>query len=528
MRPSTSSVPHGKAAAGAPASILLGVALVCIGFQYWDGLTDMVQAWSRDEYSHGYIIPFVAAYLLMRRLPLAVEVPSEHSWAGPLVAVVAIALGTVGNFSQIADITQYGFILALLALLLACLGLRSTLILWASLAYLLFMVPLPQVLYLKLSSALQLLSSELGVAFIRLMNISVLLEGNVIDLGVYKLQVVEACSGLRYLFPLMSFGFLFAVLYRGPQWHRLILFLSTIPITILMNSFRIGMIGALVESYGIEPAEGFLHFFEGWVIFITCIIAIFIVALILARLSGSRLPLHEILDLRSDHISGLSIGWPVIRDVRALAGTTAVLLFGVIALQVEIDEMSSPPGRQAFAIFPSAFDDWHGRQTALDPEILDVLAADDYIRSSYARAEDPAPINLFIAYYENQTDGRAVHSPEVCIPGGGWEIGEFRSVELDLDGDAAPGFRVNRAIVQKGTNRQLVYYWFEQRGRQLTNEYVVKWYILWDALTRNRTDGSLVRLITPISNKDGEAAADKRLTDYLGRIYPVLPQFLPK
>ena len=97
----------------------------------------------------------------------------------------------------------------------------------------------------------------------------VFLEGNVIDLGVYKLQVAEACSGLRYLFPIMSFSYVFAVLYRGPVWHKIVLLLSAVPIAVLMNSFRIGVIGVLVDRYGIGQAEGFLHFFEGWIIFLS-------------------------------------------------------------------------------------------------------------------------------------------------------------------------------------------------------------------------------------------------------------------
>ena len=142
---------------------------------------------------------------------------------------------------------------------------------WPAVLYLFFMLPLPQVLYLPLSLKLQTISSELGVALISLFGVPVFLEGNVIDLGSYQLQVAEACSGLRYLFPLMSFGFLFAVLYRGPTWHKLVLFFSTIPITILMNSVRIAIVGMLVSFFGTEQAEGFLHFFEGWVIFIVCI-----------------------------------------------------------------------------------------------------------------------------------------------------------------------------------------------------------------------------------------------------------------
>jgi exosortase/archaeosortase family protein len=98
--------------------------------------------------------------------------------------------------------------------------------------------------------------------------------------------VAEACSGLRYLFPILSFSYLFAILYRGPLWHKAVLLLAAAPLTVLMNSFRIGMIGVLVHHRGIEHAEGFLHFFEGWVIFGACVAILFLMAWALQRLTA--------------------------------------------------------------------------------------------------------------------------------------------------------------------------------------------------------------------------------------------------
>ena len=151
---------------------------------------------------------------------------------------------------------------------------------------LLFAIPLPYVIEVVLTAKLQLISSSLGVSFIRLCQIPVFLEGNVIDLGVYQLQVVEACSGLRYLFPLMSLGFIAAYFYQASFWKRALVFLATIPITIFMNSFRIGAIGVLVDNWGISMAEGFLHDFEGWIIFMACAVLLFILIWLLEKLTN--------------------------------------------------------------------------------------------------------------------------------------------------------------------------------------------------------------------------------------------------
>ena len=180
-----------------------------------------------------------------------------------------------GNLARIPDIVTYAMILWIYGLILVSFGWQRGRQFWPPVLHLVFMLPLPAILYWQLSIKLQFFSSEIGVALIRAMDIPVFLDGNVIDLGVYKLQVAEACSGLRYLFPVMSFSYIFSVLYRGPIWHKAVLLLSAAPITVLMNAFRIGMIGVLVDRYGIEQAEGFLHYFEGWVIFIACVLILF-------------------------------------------------------------------------------------------------------------------------------------------------------------------------------------------------------------------------------------------------------------
>jgi exosortase len=110
-------------------------------------------------------------------------------------------------------------------------------------------------------------SSALGVGWLQLVGVTAFREGNVIDLGTVQLQVVEACSGIRYLLPLTSLALLCAYLFKDRMWKRVLLVLSSVPISILVNGFRIGVIGVLVEWYGQEASEGFSHLFEGWVLF---------------------------------------------------------------------------------------------------------------------------------------------------------------------------------------------------------------------------------------------------------------------
>lgn len=123
------------------------------------------------------------------------------------------------------------------------------------------------------------------------------MKSNIIDLGVYKLQVAKACSGLRNLFPILSFSDIFGIFYRDSFWNKAVLFLMAVPLTVLMNSFRIRMIGVLVNNYGIGDAEGFLHFFECWVIFGACIGILFLSSIALQRRTANPKPLVDTIDL---------------------------------------------------------------------------------------------------------------------------------------------------------------------------------------------------------------------------------------
>lgn len=497
------------------------------------GLAHLWQEWQTPEYSHGPLIPLISGYLFLRQLksvPVHTGVVSDR-WPGAVLMGVGLLIGAAGILGRIDQIIAYGLILWIGGLVLVSFGWKRGRHLWPPVVHLAFMLPLPGLIYWKVSIALQFISSELGVAIIRMMDIPVFLDGNIIDLGVYKLHVAEACSGLRYLFPIMSFTYIFAVLYQGPVWIRAVLLLAAIPIAVVMNSIRIGFIGVIVNSYGIEHAEGFMHFFEGWVVFLLCILAMIGLARLMQRASGDRRSFAEVLDL---DLSGLGAMAARVRDIRpsgALVGMSVVFALATGLMHSPL--LRPTPAtieREPFALFPRALgpeDEWRGiLRPDLSPQIAAVLQADDYFSAGYVRPGVAAPVDLFIAWYRDQTKG-GIHSPEICLPGGGWEMSAIEQTEVVAEtGTQSVAIPVNRAIIQKGLERQLVYYWFEQSGRRLTSDYAAKAWLVWDALKHGRTDGALVRLITPMVAGEPEAAADARLAEMIGAVMPRLGGFV--
>ena len=493
------------------------------------GIVDLWQAWQAPEYSHGPLIPLISGYLFLRQLKglPAHSGPVADRWPGVVIVTLALLLGLAGNVAQIEKITALALIIWVGGIVLISFGWARGRHFWPPVLHLAFMLPLPFFLYWKTSIALQFISSELGVSVIRMMAIPVYLDGNVIDLGIYKLHVAEACSGLRYLFPILSFTYIFAVLYRGALWHKAALLLAAVPIAIVMNALRIGLIGVIVDSYGIEHAQGFMHFFEGWVVFLLCIAALVGLARFLQWTADDRRSLAEVLDV---DFSGLGAQLARVRDVQpsiALMSTGLVFL-GAAVLWNPLTRPDAPEiERDPFLLFPRQIDQWSG---AVHPElpaaVADVLAADDYLSIAYTSNEHDAPVDLFIAWYRDQTRAE-IHTPEVCIPAGGWEMSQITQTEVAIGaGQQSIKIPVNRAVIQKGLARQLVYYWFDQSGRRLTSDYAVKVWLIWDALETGRTDGALVRLVTPIRPGEPEAAAEARMADMMAASLPVLPRFI--
>lgn len=503
----------------------IGVLLVLV---YYENLSLMVQRWNTSpEYGYGYLIPLITVFLIWQKKNSLERIHYDGSWLGVFVVAVGIVLFYIGDVSTVYTISQYSLIIVLTGIALALTGRRGIREIWPPLLLLVFMVPLPAFLLANLSASLQLFSSQIGVALIRLFGIAVFLEGNVIDLGTYKLQVVEACSGLRYLFPLMSLAFITVYLSKQAFWKKAVVFLSSIPITVGMNSFRIGIIGVLVEYWGKSMAEGFLHFFEGWIIFVVCLAILFGEMWLLSRMGKNRRSFTDILSIDFPSPASKDARFQYRAIPKSLWGALIVLALAVPPVYVLDKRQEIVSARTEFSVFPMVVGGWNGKRQNLEQVYLDALKLDDYLLADFENDQNDY-VNLYIAYYSSQTKGEAIHSPRSCIPGGGWQITQMSPYVLEgVTIDNVP-LRVNRLIIEKGENRQLVYYWFQQRGRVITNEYVVKWYLLLDAITRNRTDGSLVRLTTVMKPGEDPSNGDRRLLSFAKSAVPKLQAYIPE
>lgn len=205
--------------------------------------------------------------------------------------------------------------------------------------------------------------------------------------------------------------------------------------------------------------------------------------------------------------------------------TVVLLLTGAVVILYARPSQDRIPAREPLAQLPSTITGWAGTDLPIDQETRDVLGDGDFLSRNYIREGQPAPIDLFIAYFPSQRTGSTIHSPKHCLPGAGWMFDSSRYVDLqDADGKA---HRVGEYVISNGQAKQFVIYWYEAHGRSVASEYLAKFYLIADAMRMNRTDGSLVRIITPILPDEGESQAKARAESFARQLAPMLTRFIP-
>jgi EpsI family protein len=215
--------------------------------------------------------------------------------------------------------------------------------------------------------------------------------------------------------------------------------------------------------------------------------------------------------------------------IRSIALCATLIAASVLIARASASEV--PQDRVSFAAFPMALGDWRGRAGApLDVDTLAVLGVTDYLTRTYTA--NAAAANLYVGYWASQKQGDSIHSPLNCLPGAGWEpLSKTMLAVPVVDGDGlvpARSIAVNRYVVQKGLDRELVLYWYQSHGRVVANEYLSKMYLVADAIRTNRTDAALVRVIVHIGTQDGgETLAEREGVQFIASLFPILSTYLP-
>jgi EpsI family protein len=203
----------------------------------------------------------------------------------------------------------------------------------------------------------------------------------------------------------------------------------------------------------------------------------------------------------------------------------ALIAAAAILLQARARSEVFPP-RLSLKQFPAELGGWSGTDVAIDKDVLEILGPGDFLLRVYQNQQKTPYIDLFIAYFRSQRAGDTIHSPQHCLPGSGWAPVENQRITLTMQGREP--FPANRYLIAKGDSRQLVLYWFWAHNRGVASEYWAKFYLVTDSIKMNRSDGSLVRITTPMYPGETADAAQQRILPFASDVMQSLDSYIPR
>lgn len=514
----------------APASVALTLL-----FAYFSVVTKLVSDWWTDEnYSHGLLVPFVIGFIIWserRKLNDASEGASVGLGSAILVlALFFLAIGTLGSelFTQ-----RISFSLALLGVAVYFFGRRMLSMLAVPFVLLLLAIPIPQIIFNRVAFPLQLLASKMAVWGIRLFDVPVLRNGNVMDIlpkgatQTISLEVVEACSGIRSLSTLITLALVLAYFTRREDgretfanfstadlWRAVILMISAVPIAVITNAARVAGTGIGTYYYGRPAAEGTPHEIAGFLVYVVALAILIGVNSILKKIfrggsNGESMPPVE----------------RIFRRKAPLLPLLGVIIASGFAINWFIHRGEAAVPREQLVNLPKTLGEWKqkGIDFPIDDQTLSILGAADYTMREY-NLPDGRIANIYVGYYSSQRTGATYHSPQNCLPGAGWVMSEPDTIEITTrDGRK---FTANKYIIVNGIYREAMIYWYQGRGRIEASEYRDKVATIWDSVARRRTDGSMVRVMTSVG--EDEPAAIAAAADLSARLEEELGPFIPE
>jgi EpsI family protein len=497
---------------GGGAASALGV---CAAFVlcYSDVLRLLIwQWWSNDVYSYAFLIPAISAYLVWTKRQALTAALGSHSYRSGVptlvFGLVALIVGRAGGFATLQELS---ILLTLAGVVLICGGVPVAKLIWLPLAYLLFTIPVWDVLTDKLHRPFQLLSARIGEAILGVFQIPAYRAGTVLQLPTVTLEVARACSGVNYLISIVAVAVPYGYLSVSSPIRRTAVVAFAVFVAILSNGLRVAFIGSL-QYYGLSAAadlHGPGHVLTGMFVAVVGYVALFIGGWLLAERG------------RPDAASARSAFPPDSRPADPRLRQSLILVIALLSAAALLRPLSEtvPVALGGTDVFPKTVGNWTSAVGDVQKSAVRAVRPDLELSREY-RSDEIGTIQLYVGYFAAQKQGRKL------IGFGGAEL-PASATRLSLA--ALPGKNVDVAeedVVGPGGGRRYVIAWYDLNGRITANAYFAKLLTVWNSVVYRRSNGAVVAMTLDSSPSVDPERAREALRRFAGGILPASQRYL--
>ena len=507
---------------------------VAVAFLYATVLTKLGRDWWSDEnYSHGLLVPFVIGMIVWKEWDVFKGILKKPSLIlGGLTVAFSLFLLFAGTLGAELFTTRVSFVVMLIGIVLYLFGTRVLNLLIVPGALFLLAIPIPQIIFNRIAFPLQIWASQMAVWGIRLFDVPTLRKGNVIDIlpqgstQTISLEVVEACSGIRSLMTLVTLALILGYFTRRydrggfanlavPDLLRVIsLMILAVPIAVLTNAARVTITGILTYYYGKQATDGTWHDASGWMVYVVALALLIGANLLLKKIFRGK----EIVESADESTVFSGRSAPVVPLLIAI-------VVGGVAVNWLANRGESFIERKPLTELSQTLGDWRqrGSEIKFSEQTESVLKTSDYTMREYT-FPDGRLANIYVGYYSSQRSGATYHSPQNCLPGAGWVMIDPQIIDITTANGRT--FKANRYIIENGIYNEVMIYWYQGRGRVEASEYADKINTIWDSVTRSRSDGAIVRVMTGVGAD--EVASLKAASNLSARLAETLTPYVPE
>ncbi len=497
-----------------PALAIAVAVTLALLFAYRGALASMVRLWNNSPmYSYGYTVPLISAYLLWSRRDALRALTPRPSWAiGSVVLLIGLLMTVAGRVGGIQVLEQLAFLVSLTAAVLLLFGVAYLRVAWASLAYLLLMVPLWDGFTERLHEPFQQRSAAIGVWLLHVIGVPAFREGTFITLPNLQIEVARVCSGVNYLVAVIALGLPLGYVFLRDNWRRLVLLGVAVLVAALSNGLRVALICALAYYEVGSPLHGPFHVLHGLFVAGIGYVVLFAGLRVLAP-RNDREPAAE----PAGSAVGAAATAPGSRFGTIHASAVLILVFLLTGSSLLARPSRPVPLDRTLDALPAQLGEW----TADPPSRVRREAApaqwpgaDVGIARCYRRA-DGAVVDLYLGYFASQEQSRELvtyRSDDV----------HSRAVLSRVGSAGGRGFDANYVGPDReGVSRM---FWYDVDAQPETSRYVVKARTLWNAVRGARSNGAVIVLST---QAPGASAPDRALGDIAGLVQEALSARLP-